>query len=355
MTEEIKIVFTGDLCPHKRIEKLAMEKQYDQIFNDFIDVFQSNDLNVTDLECPLTELTSGRPKTGPHQKAHPETIGLLKHINIGLAAMANNHMMDYGAEGAIQTIDLLKNSGINTIGIGDNAEKARKHYTLEAKGKRIAILNFADNEFLTAPGSSVQCNPIHPVHNYNDITKARQENDFVIVIVHGGNEFYHLPSPRIKELYRHFINIGADAIISHHTHAYSGYEIHNKKPIFYGLGNFIYDWADKINTPWNQGYVVRLDISEKIDFEIIPLKQCNEQPGVFHLNEAKKQRFQQRMNELNSIIADDKLLETEFHKYCEQLRPMYDAFIEPYFGRTITALRKRGLFPKFMGKRKRLL
>jgi poly-gamma-glutamate synthesis protein (capsule biosynthesis protein) len=353
--DKIKILFTGDLCPHERIEKLAVEKQYDEIFNDFIDVFQGNDLNVTDLECPLTELTSGRPKTGPHQKALPQTVGLLKFANIGLAAMANNHMMDFGAKGAMQTIDLLKNSGINTIGLGDNAEKARKYYTLKAKGKHIAILNFADNEFLTAPGSTVQCNPIDLIHNFEDILKAKKDHDVVILCVHGGNEFYHLPSPRIKELYRHYINIGADAIISHHTHTYSGYEIYNKKPIFYGLGNFIYDWSDKTNTPWNQGYVVRLNISEKIDFDIIPLKQCNEQPGVFHLNEAERQSFLQRMNELNSIIADDKLLETEFQKYCEQVLPMYDAFIEPYFGKIITSLRKRGLFPKLMGRRKRLL
>ena len=76
MTDEIKIVFTGDLCPHKRIEKLAGEERYEKIFNDFIDVFHGNDLNVTDLECPLTELSTGRPKTGPHQKAQPLTAGL---------------------------------------------------------------------------------------------------------------------------------------------------------------------------------------------------------------------------------------------------------------------------------------
>ena len=355
MADEIKIVFTGDLCPHKRIEKLAGEGRYDKIFNDFIDVFHGNDLNVTDLECPLTELTAGRPKTGPHQKAQPLTAGLLKYANIGLAAMANNHMMDFGAKGAKQTIDLLNSAGIATIGIGDNIEKAREHFTLNIKSKRIAILNFADDEFLTAPGHSAQCNPIHPVHNYVDITKARKENDLVIVIVHGGNEFYHLPSPRIKELYRHYINIGADAIISHHTHAYSGYEVYKGKPIFYGLGNFIYDWPGKVNAHWNKGYVVRLKISEKIDFDIIPLKQCNEEPGVFHLNVEEDQAFNQRITGLNAIIADDKLLEIEFQKYCDKVNPMYDAFIEPYFGKAITSLRKRGLFPKLMGRRKRLL
>ncbi|MCK5078525.1 MAG: CapA family protein, partial [Bacteroidales bacterium] len=237
----------------------------------------------------------------------------------------------------------------------ENADRARAYFVLNAKNKRIAILNFADNEFMTAPGSTVQCNPIHPVHNYNDITKARQENDFVIVIVHGGNEFYHLPSPRIKELYRHYIDIGADALISHHTHTYSGYEIYQGKPIFYGLGNFIYDWPGKTHSDWNKGYVVKLKLSVKIDFDIIPLNQCNEIPGLFHLSEAEEKAFAQRITELNAIIADDKLLEIEFKKYCEKVNPMYDAFIEPYFGKVITSLRKRGLFPKLMGKRKRLL
>ena len=240
MKDEIKILFTGDLCPHGRIEEMALSRRFDKVFNNFIDVFRENDLNVTDLECPLTESTTGRPKTGPHQKALPQTLGLLKYVNIGLTAMANNHMMDYGAKVAMETIGLLHDAGIATTGIGENADRARAYFVLNAKNKRIAILNFADNEFLTAPGSTVQCNPIHPVHNYDDITKAGQENDFVIVIVHGGNEFYHLPSPRIKELYRHYIDIGADAIVSHHTHAYSGYEVYKEKPIFPNLLNLLF-------------------------------------------------------------------------------------------------------------------
>jgi len=264
-------------------------------------------------------------------------------------------MMDYGSPGAMQTVELLKSAGISTIGVGNNTEEARKAFTLNIKDKSIAILNFADNEFLTAPGSNIQCNPIHPIHNYEDITRAKKDHDFVILIVHGGNEFYHLPSPRIKELYRHYIDIGADAIVSHHTHAYSGYEVYEEKPIFYGLGNFIYDWPGKVNSSWNRGFVVRLNISNKIDFEIIPMEQCNEKPGVFYPGDAENKAFHQNILELNSIIADDELLETEFIKYCEKVLPMYDAFIEPYFGKTITSLRKRGLFPKLMGKRKRLL
>jgi poly-gamma-glutamate synthesis protein (capsule biosynthesis protein) len=355
MTDEIKILFTGDLCPHGRIEELALKGRFEEVFNDFIEEFRNNDLNVVDLECPLTEIKDGRPKTGPHQKAHPQTVGLLSHAGIGLACVANNHIMDYGSRGAEQTIDLLEAAGIATLGIGRNAAEARNAFSMDIKGRRIAILNFADNEFLTAPGSNVQCNPIHPVHNYKDITTAKKDHDFVILNIHGGNEFYHLPSPRIKELYRHYVNIGADAVISQHTHAFSGYEVYKGKPIFYGLGNFIYDWPGKVNSSWNRGFIVRLNISDKIDFEFIPLEQCNEKPGVFYLDKAEKEAFFKRIDELNAIIADDERLEREFIKYCEKVLPMYEAYIEPNFGNTIASLRKRGLFPRLMGRRKRLL
>lgn len=354
-TIPFKILITGDFCPINRIEKLALEQNFEAIFNDFLEVFQRNDLNVIDLECPLTLSDAARPKAGPHQKAHPDCIKILNYAGINLVALANNHIMDYDNAGISETIKLCRLNEISTVGTGKSPEEAGKPYTVSIKNKRIAILNYADNEFLSTPDSSYNCNPINPVRCFYDIKGARQSHDYLIVIIHAGNEFYELPSPRSKMLYRYFVDLGADVVISHHTHAWSGYEIYNSKPIFYGLGNFIYDWPGKTNSRWNQGYVVRLNISDKTDFEIIPLKQCNERPGVFHLNDEETRTFQKEMERLNLIIADDQQLETEFRKYCNTVFPMYDAFIEPYFGKYISALRKRAFFPKLMTRRKRLL
>lgn len=350
----IKILLTGDFCPINRIENLALRHEFSDIFNDFSNVLNGNDLNITDLECPLTLSNTARPKTGPHQKAHPDCINILKHAGIHLAAMANNHIMDYGSEGALDTMELCAKNGINTIGIGKTREEAARPYSTIIQNKKIAVLNYADNEFLTTPDRALTCNPIDAVQCFYDIRIAKQNHDYVIVIMHAGNEFYELPAPRTKKLYRSVIDMGADAIISHHTHAFSGYEVYNSKPIFYGLGNFIYDWPGKAYTRWNKGYVVKLQLMDKIDYEIIPLKQCNDKPGVFHLNEKEKKSFYIEIDRLNQIIADDQQLEAEFQKYCQSVYPMYDAFIEPYFGKYLTALRKRGLFPKLMNRKKRL-
>jgi len=352
---EIKILITGDFCPINRIEQLAFKHDFGSIFNDFIDVFRGNDLNITDLECPLTTSGSARPKIGPHQKAHPDCIAILHEADIHLAAMANNHIMDYGSEGALDTMNLCKSKNINTVGIGRTPSEASKPFSVLIKGKRIAVLNFADSEFLTAPDDSVMCNPIDPLRFFYDLREARTNHDYLIVILHAGNEFYELPSPRMKKLCRYIADLGADVVLTHHTHAYSGYEIYNSKPIFYGLGNFIYDWPGKRNIRWNSGYLVRLLLSDKIDFEIIPLKQNNEKPGLSHPDAGETKAFTEELDRMNQIIADEKLLESEFDKYCNSLYPMYDSYIEPYFGKYITALSNRGLFPKFMTRRKRLL
>jgi poly-gamma-glutamate synthesis protein (capsule biosynthesis protein) len=279
----------------------------------------------------------------------------LKHAEISLAAMANNHIMDYDTKGVEDTLTVCKKNGIGIVGIGKTFEDASKPFSVVLKGFKVAVLNFADNEFLNTTDGSYQCNPIDAVQAFYDISHARKENDIVIVILHAGNEFYELPSPRTKKLYRGIIDMGADAIISHHTHSFSGYEIYKSKPIFYGLGNFIYDWPGKRNSNWNRGYLVRLQFSSTIDFEIIPFKQGEDKPGVFHLNDLEKTSFFKELERLNLIIRDDKLLEIEYQKYCNSVFPMYDAFIEPAFGKYIAALRKRGLFPKLLSKRKRLL
>lgn len=355
MMEAIRIAFTGDFCPINRVEDLARQKNYGSVFNDFMDVFHGNDLNVVDLECPLTLGFSERKKTGPHQKAHPDGVHLLNHAGIHLAAMANNHIMDYGSEGVLDTLKLLHANGIQTVGIGRTLEEAARPCSVSLKGKRVALLNVADNEFLTAPDGTYTCNHIDPVRCFHSIRQSRLEHDYVIVIAHAGNEFYELPSPRTKLLYRGMIDAGADVVISHHSHACSGYEVYQSGHIFYGLGNFIYDWPGRKNEGWNRGYVVRLRISDRTEFEVIPLKQGNEIAGVSHLNSKEEELFREDMKRLNGIIADDELLELKFQEYCESVFPMYDAFLEPYFGKYMTALRKRGLFPKLVSKRKRML
>jgi len=353
---QIRLLFTGDFCPHQRIEKLAIDKNYSQVFNDFKKEFDSNDLNIVDLECPLTERYSSIEKTGPHQKAHPQTIQLLKEINIDMVAMANNHILDYGGEALLETISLCIENNITTIGVGKNIEEAKLPVIKEIKGLKIGFLNFTEFEWTIATKNEPGANPLDLIENFNAIQSLKQEVDKVIVIAHGGNEFYHLPSPRIKKTYRFFVDAGADAVISHHTHCYTGYEVYNEAPIFYGLGNFIYDWPGKVNDNWNYGYAVRLLIDDDIKFEMIPFKQNNgEEVGVHYLNKKEKQQFENRIKKLNATIANDEELEIEFQQLVAKQADVYQLYFEPYRGKIMSSLRIRKLLPDLFSKKKKML
>jgi poly-gamma-glutamate capsule biosynthesis protein CapA/YwtB (metallophosphatase superfamily) len=351
----LKILVAGDFCPHNRIEKLVMQENNKLIFNDLLDVLSGNELNIVDLECPLTLSDQARKKTGPHQKAHPQCVGLLKLAGFNLATLANNHLLDYGAAGAAETVEVCQKAGIQVVGVGTNLKEARKPFLASLQNKKVAILNISENEFLAAKDGEFCANALNVFENYKDIVEARKNNDLVLVIMHGGHEFYPLPSPRTKSLYRFFIEAGADAVLAHHAHCYSGFEYYQDKPIFYGLGNFLYDWPEKVNTPWNYGYVVKLIITDSIHHEIVPFKQCNGVPAISRLNENEQAEFWLELDKLNAVISNDDDLESSFERFIQTVSPMYDSFLEPNFGRLFNALRQKGLLPDLMSTRKRRL
>jgi poly-gamma-glutamate synthesis protein (capsule biosynthesis protein) len=100
------------------------------------------------------------------------------------------------------------------------------------------------------------------------------------------------------------------------------------------------------------GFVVRLRISDKFEFDIIPLNQNNKVPSLSHLNALEKIDFKKRLDLLSKINCDDEKIVAAFDSYCISVKEMYDAFFEPNFGKSENSLRVRGLFPKLMNKRK---
>jgi len=352
----LNILFTGDFCAQLRNEALVTSERFELLFNDVKPELDRSDLNVIDLESPLVLSGKTIHKTGPHLKAHPDSVKALNYANIGLVAMANNHIMDYGEAGLLETLGHCKVAGIATVGVGKNIQEARIPFHIEIKGKTLAILNFTENEWSNTHGEQAGANPLDVIKNFQDIQKAKANHDFVIVVFHGGNEHYELPSPRVKELFHFFVEAGASAVIGHHTHVASGYEVYQGAPLFYSLGNFCFDWPEARNSPWNIGVAVRLLLSDKISFEIIPFRQSDEYPGIYLLNEKDKADFEQHLNGLNKIIANDQHLEQEFKNFCESKREIYNIYLEPYRNKWLASLRKRRLIPSvFSAQKKRLI
>ncbi|MBE0675141.1 MAG: CapA family protein [Bacteroidales bacterium] len=355
MKKEVSILITGDFCPVNGVSELVSNKDYAPLFNEFLLTIARSDLAITNLECPLTNAVNKIIKTGPLMKADIQSVEALSFAGIRLVTLANNHIMDYGIDGLRSTIEACKSYGIDYVGVGEDLNAARRVFETHIKGRNIAILNYAENEFSTTHGYKPGANPFDLINAYYDIISARKIADFVIVIIHGGNEQYNLPSPRLKKAFRYFADQGADIVLGHHSHCYSGYEIYNDVPLFYGLGNFIFHKPSKKDAPWNYGYAVEILINESLTFNLIPYSQCNDKMGIRPLDGRLRDEFFNTIQRLNTIIEDDDLLATSFKDYCRRMSRMYSSFLEPHSISFLHYLRNRRLFPSVISKKKRKL
>ena len=222
MEKEIKILVTGDFYAGNRTEELIIKEQYSKIFNDFIPLIQESDIAITNLESPITYSKTASSKIGPAMKALPKTIEALKFAGFNLLTLANNHIMDYGFQGLQDTIDICRKNNMDVCGAGKDLQSASQIFYKQVQETTVAIINIAENEFSTTSGEEPGANPLNPVANFYTIQEAKKNADIVFVIIHGGHEMYQLPSPRMKQTYRFFIDSGANAVIGHHTHCYSG-------------------------------------------------------------------------------------------------------------------------------------
>jgi len=355
MTFNNRILVTGDFCPINRIANLLYKGNYEGIFNNFLPLIKESSLAITNLECPLTESEQTIKKTGPLLKSSLRAADALSFAGFNLVTLANNHIMDYGPDGLDSTIEVCKKHSIGIVGAGKDNISAREPVYRIVGDQIVAVLNFAENEFSTTAGDFPGANPLNLIDNFNDIRMAKANADHVLVIVHGGHEMYNLPSPRIKSTYRFFADAGASAVIGHHTHCYSGYEVYNGVPIFYSLGNFIFDNPEKRNSEWNTGFAVGLCFKNKIEFNIYPYVQCDNFPGVKRIEENGRITFDNNIERINKIISDDSLLRNEFDDYCQRVKNLYLSHIEPHSIGLLHYLRNRQLFPSILSEKKKKL
>ena len=347
----MKIFITGDYCPIGRIENYLLSEKYNEIIKDISKISNSADLSITNLEAPLTNSTDKLNKSGPNIKALKMGINPLKIAGFNLVALSNNHILDFKEKGIKDTMELCSDNQINYVGAGVNIEDARKPFVFIHENKKIGILNFAENEFCSATKSSAGANPVNLITNNYDIKKLKDEVDFLIIIAHGGREHYQLPTPNQRERYRFYVDSGADLVVGHHSHCFSGYENYNDKYIFYSLGNFIFDYKKKYQKgTWTEGYAVLFDVNlenKKVEFDLHPFQQGHAKKAILNLlTKQQKEVFLKKIFELNKLIINDSIFHKSWKQYLKTQKVIYksDLFVKNTY---LRALILKGFFPKF--------
>lgn len=341
----MRILIAGDFCITGRAVPLVIAGDF-SFLDSLREVTKTADFSIANFEGPITD-NSDSPilKCGPNLKMPKEAVKAFAYAGFNVATLANNHILDYDKNAMNNTVRILRENNVETVGVGRDLSKASEYLILQVGNHKVAIINCCEHEFSIASDNEAGANPINPIKLFYDIKQARQYADNVIVITHGGHEFYNLPSIRMQDLYRYLIDCGADVVVNHHQHCFSGYEQYNGKMIFYGLGNLCFDRKGKSNDIWNTGYAVLFTIEDSISYKIIPYNQFSEKPEIKILEDGT---FDMMIENLNTIISNRALLKENQEKYFNRSSKYLRLRFEPINNKIIGFLRNRGLFPYFM-------
>lgn len=351
----MKVIIAGDFAPRARLAKQIKDKRFSEVFPENLRaIIKSADFSFVNFESPIVE-DAYQPisKCGPNLRCTPEAAEAVKYAGFTGVTMANNHILDYGSDGLHKSVECCKSQGLDIVGVGDNLADAEKVLYLNKDGKCLAVINCCEHEFSIATETKAGANPLNPVYQYYSIREAKKYADYVLIIIHGGTEYLNIPSPRMQDLYRFFIDSGADIVVNHHQHCYSGYELYKGKPIFYGIGNFLFDWNGYRSCFWNMGFMLSINFEdEKIQYQLYPYIQCDKNPRIDLLNGLQQEKFHQSISEINTLISDRELLNQSFRTYCDKFIKNEYLILNPYNNRLLKKLFLLGLLPNFVKKKR---
>lgn len=317
----MKIVITGDLFPQKCNMDLFEKGDVNALFGEeILEFFRAADLRICNLEGALTDSTRGIDKSGPCISASPESARGISALGINCASIANNHIMDYGIEGYHSTLEVLDKYGIKSVGCGENEALARKPVLLNAAGLRIGIYSCAEYEFTIAGEKRPGANGFDALYVLDDIDMLRQISDYVIVLYHGGREFYRYPVPYVRKRCRRMIEKGADIVLCQHSHCIGCYEKWGAGEILYGQGNFIFHREDDMYR--HTGLLVGIGINdEKCAIEYLPVVRTGS--GVRFARGQEKHKILEGFEERSRQIGQEGFVQKQYQEFADGMLRQY--------------------------------
>lgn len=334
--------FAGDFAPCRRYENLILEKGA-SIFGDINEDIQSSDISFLNLETPLSHSTQKINKSGPALQAHPDCLESVAKAGFKIVGLANNHIMDSGLEGLDATIKTCKENKLKHVGAGANIEAALQPARITCDNVSVSIIAVAEQEFNIAGENSHGAAPLDIIYNISQIEAAKKNSQIIILTIHGGNEYFNYPRPGLRRICQFYIEQGAHAVICHHSHVSGAYEIHEGRPIFYSLGNFIFDHE---NPPkgWNDGYAVKLNISivnqevSGVQYEIIPFEQSVKLGGLVKCEGKDKEQRIMKLEKMREKLENHSDWMDEWHQFCSSNENA--VLIRQYFPFTFPGIRR---------------
>ncbi|MCX7845423.1 MAG: CapA family protein [Dictyoglomaceae bacterium] len=283
MTNNISIVFSGDIFLQRQILNSYYDvksKKYlfpEEIFKDIKDEIKG------DLSCVVLDtVIAGNiftPSSYPLYNAPCEILDIIKNLGYNLVITANNHCLDKGERGLLESIKNIKKRNLLYLGTNLSPDPHERILIFDKNGIKAGILAY-----------TYGTNGIHPsknkeyIVNYINLEKIskdihflkNQKVDSIIVYLHWGEEYREKPAEYQRELAKKLINLGVDFIVGSHSHCIGTIEKINNTYCFYSLGNFFADQYGLNMSKTKFGLILRINlfkIREKMNYklEVIPI------------------------------------------------------------------------------------
>ena len=244
------VLFLGDMMFDRAIRQIAEDKGYSHLFSCAKDILLEQTAVVANLEGPITDNESVSKGTKPGNTDNfqftfePKITDTLVLSNIGYVNIGNNHILNFGQGGLKETKKYLDKVGIKyfgSLGFSEAGEpllatSSVAHVPVDTR--ELALVNY--NQFWYPDATTTT----------GLIEREKSEGRFVVVYAHWGEEYATTSNSIQQELAHRFVESGADAVIGSHPHVVQEVEEYLGRPIFYSLGNFIFDqwWNNEVRT-----------------------------------------------------------------------------------------------------------
>lgn len=288
--EPLKILFGGDIFLDRSIRRTIEENSVDYPWVNIETFLKSYKYKVANLEGPVWNREKRAPNGSFSFAFQEDYVQKLKDLGFTALSLANNHTLNEGEEGLVNSREFLEKIGIAYFGDPLNAPEY-SFWVTEWEGKRLAFVGEHD----LVPNNQKAI--------LQKVTELKTEGYFVVVYPHWGPE-YDLDIPAVEQERAHaLVDAGADLIIGAHPHVVQPIEIYKDKVIFYSLGNFLFDQYFSYDTL--HGLLVEAIFEDVgIKFVLHPTAQDKTTFQISLANTEQRQKMLDRLAE-TSVIADN--------------------------------------------------
>jgi poly-gamma-glutamate synthesis protein (capsule biosynthesis protein) len=264
----MRIALVGDVMLGRLVDERLRTAPPASVWGDTLPVLADADLRLANLECVLARGGSPWPGKVFHFRSAPRNVACITAAGIEAVSLANNHTLDFGPDALGETLALLDGAGIRHAGAGWDDDAAWAPAVVRAGGLDVGLVAFTDNtpEWAAAPERpGVAYAPVDAAHplgrRLRELVRAtRDAVDVLIVSAHwGGNWGAEVPAEH-RALAHLLVEDGADLVFGHSPHIVRGVEIHRGRPIIYGAGDFIDDYAVDPVERNDQSFIFAVDL-----------------------------------------------------------------------------------------------